>query len=98
MEFLKDPCLALFINDIESCFLNSNILIFADDMKIFKPISDAADAISLQEDLNRLDEYCKLNNLDLNPSKCLTITFTRKINPLLHTYSLKGQALNRAKI
>ncbi|CAG9136232.1 unnamed protein product [Plutella xylostella] len=85
----------LLISDIDSCFSNSSIYIFADDMKIVKPIINENDIILLQNDLNNLDKYCNDNKLDLNPSKCSTITFTRKRQPTLTTYFLKGHAIGR---
>lgn len=47
----------------------------------------------MQEDLYRLDVYCVENQLELNPSKCSSITYTRKKYPILFDYSLKNQIL-----
>lgn len=93
---LLGPLLFLiYISDIDNCFHHSKALIFADDMKIVKEISSANDCVALQEDLDRLDHYCSINKLDLNPSKCSFITFTRKRLPITSTYYLKGQSLRR---
>ncbi|CAI6372445.1 unnamed protein product [Macrosiphum euphorbiae] len=46
----------LFINDIE--FLNSNKLLYADDMKIYRIITSPADNLLLQDDLTRLSTWC----------------------------------------
>lgn len=85
----------LFVNDIDACFLNSNVLSFADDMKVYQKVSDVADAHGLQEDLLRLDEYCLRNKLDLNAMKCSCITFSRKSCKMLYNYALKGHQLQR---
>lgn len=34
----------------------------------------------------------------LNPSKCSVITFTRKKQPIVYTYTLKGEVLNRESV
>ena len=79
----------LFINDIASCFQNSKFLLYADDMKIFKRIYDSSDCLLLQQDLYRFEEYCRLNRLDLNVSKCYSISFTRKTKTIVLKDTLK---------
>ncbi|CAG9121479.1 unnamed protein product [Plutella xylostella] len=85
----------VFIGDIDSCFANSSHLLFADDMKIYKTVNNAADATSLQEDLVRLDAYCADNKLDLNVTKCLIISFSRKRSPYEFDYRIRSQKLAR---
>lgn len=88
---------AIFVNDINSCLHSSSLLCFADDMKVFSAISAREDVDALQADLSRLDRYCTLNQLDLNPSKCFSVTFSRKKNIVQSSYyyKLKGHALER---
>lgn len=40
-------------------------------------------------------EWCKLNDLELNTSKCKIMTFSRKPNPILATYTINGQPIDR---
>lgn len=87
----------IYINDVIKCFTNSKVLFYADDTKIFFAIKDVEDCIMMQNDLNRLCEYCTLNEIYLNVDKCCTITFTRKKNPLQFNYSLQGKILKRVK-
>ncbi|WP_209391485.1 reverse transcriptase domain-containing protein, partial [Chryseobacterium sp. RR2-3-20] len=42
----------LFINDIIGCISNSNILLFADDLKIFRTITCLNDCKKLQDDID----------------------------------------------
>lgn len=65
-------------------------------MKIFRAIKSPEDAFKLQADLHRLDHYCQLNKLDLNPTKCTLVTFSRKQIEIPTTYTLKRQALVRS--
>lgn len=88
----------IYVNDIDLCLKSSNLLCFADDMKIFAKISSLEDGIALQADLFRLEEYCRVNKLDLNPLKCSVITYTRKRVVLTTTYTLSGQTLTRCDI
>lgn len=83
----------IFVSDIEKCFHHSRLLCFADDMKIYASISSQADVQALQSDLERLDNYCMRNKLDLNPSKCSVVTYSRSNRVIPSKYLLKGQTL-----
>ena len=85
----------IFINDIPSCFYNSKILLYADDMKILCPISDHSGCLGLQQDLLRFEAYCLQNKLDLNVLKCFVCTYTRKREPLMFDYTLKQMSVAR---
>lgn len=78
----------IYINDIGSCFQHSKFLMYADDMKIYKTVRSLSDCKELQSDLDRLCNYCTDNYLDLNVSKCHTMSFTRNKHIIKFPYSL----------
>lgn len=80
----------LFVNDISECFINSNFLLYADDLKIYRTISSYDDCMKLQQDLNRLSDYCNINKLFLSLPKCKTITFTKNKHIIHHKYHLNN--------
>ena len=47
----------LFINDLKGAFLHSKILMYADDLKIFRTIGSILDVNLLQEDLVRFEQW-----------------------------------------
>lgn len=83
----------IFVNDISDCFHTSKLLCFADDMKIFTKINSLDDSALLQDDLTRLVAYCQTNKLDLNVSKCFTLTFTRQQSSIPTSYKLNDHVL-----
>lgn len=83
----------LFVNDIPSYIRNSTCLLFADDLKIFHSIQTVDDCLLLQEDLNRLASWCQHNLLDLNVSKCQSLTCLRCINPITFNYQINNVEL-----
>lgn len=85
----------LYINDIGNVAHNSNYLLYADDAKFYKIVSNVDHCGELQADINTLFEYCENNQLFLNPDKCHVITFTRKINPIIYNYKLNNYNLKR---
>ena len=85
----------LFVNDISDCFRFAKFLCYADDLKCYLTISLLEDCIKLQSDLDRLDEWCEINAMDLNILKCHTITFTRKINRIDFRYNIKETPLSQ---
>lgn len=85
----------LYINDIGGVLKHAEHLLYADDTKIFRIITDVQACLLLQQDLCALTEYCKVNQLFLNASKCSVITYTRKIKPLVFPYTLHYSELPR---
>lgn len=86
----------IYINDISN--INSNILLFADDAKLFRTIKTPLDSNLLQYDLDNISNWCDNNKLYLNVSKCKIITFTRKRVSILNKYFLNGIELERVNL
>lgn len=80
----------LYINDIAGCFRNSSFRLFADDLKIYRPIKSLDDCLLLQQDLERLCAYCDLNQLSLNAKKCSVVNFTRNKSIIAFEYIING--------
>lgn len=86
----------IFINDIVNVIVNSSVLMFADDLKIFKIITNEHDSTLLQDDINRISEWCEANQLHLNINKCKVMSFHRKKSPITMDYNINGVNINRA--
>jgi hypothetical protein len=77
-------------------FLGTCGLLFcADDMKLFLPVRGFRDCLKIQNDLNRLAEWCEANALELNVGICKSITFSRLRHPIEFLYMLGGIILDR---
>ena len=85
------------MNDIVSD-LEVSYLLYADDVKIFCVINNILDCIKLQNNLNKINDWCQLNNLPLNAAKCNVMTFTKKIYPMWYNYELDNVVLNRPEL
>ena len=60
----------IFINDLPEVVQNSNIYLFADDMKIFKSILTPEACALFQDDILRSREWSNTNLLVMHPEKC----------------------------
>jgi|UniRef100_A0A2S2R7W9 hypothetical protein len=58
--------------------MNSHLLLFTDDLKIFPIIKTPNDEKLLKIDLNLLNNWCALNKLYFNIDKCKIMTYTKK--------------------
>jgi len=87
----------LFINDIILCVPNSRIILYADDLKIFRTTQTVADCILLQNDLNSLFAWSVENRLPFNIGKCEKITCTRKKTKLTHICTINGEQLKEVE-
>jgi len=82
----------IFINDLPNAILNSKILIFADDIKLY--LSHVNNSLILQNDINNFSTWCSVNKLQLNISKCKIMTFSRSA-AICHDYHLNGFQLEK---
>ena len=81
----------IYINDLPLCFNNDNVRcdLFADDSTIHtKGKSIEGIELSLQNSLNKIDEWCKANLMILNSSKTKSMVITTRQKHQLKTLSL----------
>ncbi|KAL9917892.1 uncharacterized protein ACN427_000469 [Glossina fuscipes fuscipes] len=69
---------SLYINDLPSVVNSSQILMYADDVKLFSSFSVESQSHQLQGDLDNFVAWCSLNLLQLNLSKCKKLSFSRR--------------------
>ena len=83
----------LYINDLPDT-VRSNILLFADDTKIFRRVSTIEDAEALQNDIDALNRWSEMWLLKFNTDKCHVLTLG-KFDNITHThrYKLYGDEL-----
>lgn len=84
----------LYMNDVNMC-VNCSTLSYADDLKIYSPITDPKDAHLLQQQLEIFATWCKTNRMLLNVSKCSVISFCRKRSIIDYDYTLDNISLKR---
>ncbi|KAI5725364.1 hypothetical protein M8J77_014537 [Diaphorina citri] len=84
---------SLFFNDLPQLIQNSSILLFADDVKIYKSISSVQDCALLQADLERFSEWLSTNGLQLSVHKCAVMEFCRSRSPPVFNYRIDSETL-----
>lgn len=84
----------LYFNDI---FNNIKLhsLAYADDLKLFCSVNTLLDCHELQEQLNNVVDWCCSNKLEINPTKCKVLSFTRSKSPILFDYKIAGVGVDR---
>ena len=65
----------VYVNDIPDYITNSLLYLFADDTKCLKTISDPADSIKLQDDIDSLNHWSEKWSLLFNHTKVVQISF-----------------------
>lgn len=87
----------IFINSIVRD-LEVEVLLYADDLKIFTKIKDVNSCMRLQKALDTISYWCSRNCLPLNPAKCNIMTYTLKTNKIMFDYVIDGQILQRPEV
>lgn len=92
------PCLfTIMINDLCDRVISSKPLLFADDLKLLKYITNQSDADELQDDLNRVYQWAEDNNMKFNISKCHLMSFSRSTQFINNNYYLNGILISRVQ-
>ena len=60
---------------------------------LYRNVKTQEDCELLQEDLKNLEKWEEKWSMSFNPDNCNSISITRKINKITHTYSLHNQEL-----
>ena len=83
----------IYINDLLDD-ITSHGLMFADDTKIFRLITSREDAIKLQEDISKLEEWTRVWQVHFNHTKCHVLTLGKFENiRYAHNYTIMGNEL-----
>lgn len=86
----------IFINDLPSS-ISSSIRLFADDCVLYRRITTSNDQLLLQNDLDRIEDWCSTWLMKLNVSKCKYMQVTRKRTNLSYAYSLYSTTLSQVE-
>ena len=84
----------IYVNDIPGT-IDSSSLLFADDTKLFRPITDYHRFQQLQDDILILEQWSKLWQLNFNTKKSFIMHLGRN-NPK-YTYCIGGDQLHSVK-
>ena len=83
----------LYINDLLDN-ISSNGLLYADDTKIFRQISSRDDAVALQSDILKLEEWAEKWLLKFHPDKCHVLSLGKIENTkYTHRYRICEQEM-----
>ena len=88
---------AIFINDL-AIELGNSALFFADDVKLITEIKSSQDVLSMQQQINKVVNWCNLNNIDLNISKCAILSYYKSKNPVIVDYFIQNQLIQRVSV
>ena len=82
----------LYIND-QPENITSQVRLLADDTAVYLTVTSKKDSQTLQQDLQKLEQWEKTWEMHLNPSKCQVMHISRAHNPIQTKYVLHGQVL-----
>ena len=83
------------LNDITKFHLSdqSRLTLYADDILLYKPITQSTSQVEIHQDINRLFQWSQENMLSFNITKCKCMLLTKKRNTSLATIFLNNQPL-----
>jgi hypothetical protein len=70
-------------DDVLDIFENVGVPAYADVLKLYMRVSSTDDCRLFQQDLDRLQGWCREKKYDLNAGKCMYISFSRGSKSLM---------------
>ncbi|KAI5727805.1 hypothetical protein M8J77_007187 [Diaphorina citri] len=89
---------SLFFNDLPNFIRHSRFQMYADDVKMYRSVSDFEDCTLLQQDLDSFYRWLNFNGLQLTLHKCAFIYFSRRREAVTYQYHLDSQPLNQVDV
>jgi hypothetical protein len=86
------------VSDLLDIFENVRFLAYADDLKLYMRVSSTDDCRLFQQDLYRLQGWCRQKKYDLNDGKCKSISFTRGSIQLMFQYVIGDSDIERVDV
>lgn len=86
----------IFVNDLPKD-ITVPIRFFADDCVMYKTVRSPTDQSELNLNLQKIQNWCTIWQMDLNAAKTVTMTVTRKKRILNTTYSINDHELGRVE-
>lgn len=86
----------LYMNDLPKCLKYVKTSMYADDAKLFAPITHKYDEACVQQDLDELARWCLKWRMRLNADKCFLLHYVpQNIQKNYPSYFIEGRELNR---
>lgn len=85
----------LFVDDVNLVLNRLNVLIYADDMKLYMEICSRLDLQHFQDEIDVFYNWCTKSLLDINVKKCNIISYSRKHTTHDFTCTLGNQLIVR---
>lgn len=85
----------LYVNDAVHTIRYAKCLLYADDLKIFHKVKSIDDCCNIQNDLTSFSDWCIVNGLSLNTSKCKVVHFTRNFNKIEYNYRIGNNFIDK---
>ena len=89
---------SLFFNDVCLVVPQGCRLLYADDVKIYCVIKSLVDCQRLQAIIDCFASWCERNCLVISVKKCSVISFSRKRSPLIWSYSIGNESVERTNV
>jgi hypothetical protein len=86
---------SIFLNDITENITNSQVLLYADDLKVFRVVNNSNDNAMLQKDLDNISDWCRLNLMKINCNKTNFMSYTNKVQYYVSKYFICNNVVNK---
>ena len=92
---LESILFTLFVNDLSNYLPFCEVLLFADDVKLYVTVTEERHALLLQREVQKLHLWSVRNGLQINLNKCRVISFYHGLQKISAHYFIAETELDR---
>ena len=88
----------LYVNNLPEVITKSQVVMFADDTKVYKEVKSQDAGATSQQDLHSLSSWSAASGLAFNETKCKLQSITRKRKPISKSYEGNGHNIHSREV
>ena len=88
----------LYVNNLPEVITKNQVVMFADNTKVYKEVRSQDDGAALQQDLHSLSSWSAASGLAFNEKKCKLQSITRKRKPISISYEVNGRTIQSCEV
>jgi len=88
----------LYVNNLPEVITKSQVVMFANDTKVYKEVKSQDDGAAVQQDLHSLSSWSTASGLAFYEKKCKLQSITRKRKPISISYEVNGCTIQSCEV
>jgi retron-type reverse transcriptase len=87
----------IYVNDLCTTIQYATPILYADDLKLIGRVNNYDENVKMQNDIENVQKWCKVNQMKINTKKTILVTYNRKTNYYVSNYTILGNVITKVQ-